>query len=117
MDQWVYKNLAPKQDDVVMHSETLGMMIDRLSILNLKRYHMALQTERKDVESAHREQCLHKLKVIDLQWQHLAEFVGQFLQDLRDGRVSFNLYSQFKMYNDPSLNPELYQNKANTVES
>jgi Protein of unknown function (DUF4254) len=40
-----------------LHSETAGMMIDRLSILSLKIFHMRLQTERTDVDREHTVRC------------------------------------------------------------
>ena len=109
MDQWIFNELKPAQDgSVPFNSEAPGMMIDRLSILALKEYHMGLQTERQDTTDAHRQACLQKLAVIKQQRKDLAKRLEEFLQQIVDHKRSFKVYYQFKMYNDPALNPQLY---------
>jgi len=34
-----------------------------------------------------------------------------FLEDIEAGKIYMKVYRQMKMYNDPSTNPVLYQNK------
>ena len=66
MDEWLVTQLQPASHAIApVHSETPGMMIDRLSIMALKAYHMALQTTREDVDATHRQLCLIKLHVIE----------------------------------------------------
>lgn len=110
MDRYLVEQLHPRQDKAVpFHSETPGMIIDRLSILALKRYHMHLQTERTDVAESHRQQCCHKLSVIETQQKDLAQALDDLLVLVEQGKRSFRVYYQFKMYNDPTLNPQLYK--------
>lgn len=111
MDEWVFHNYQPKQQDVPFHSETPGMIIDRLSILSLKEYHMAKQVNRQDVDQKHIDNCQGKLSTIELQLQQLAACLQEFIQQIVNGERSFRVYHQFKMYNDAELNPQLYQNK------
>ena len=94
-----------------LNSETAGSMIDRLSILSLKIHHMRLQTERRDVDSAHRENCGARLARFDGQRADLAGCLDRLLADVRNGDAWFKVYRQFKMYNDPALNPALYGEK------
>ncbi len=89
-------------------SETAGAMIDRLSILALKIFHMRLQTARADASPAHVASCALKLERLHAQRHDLAACLDQLLADLPLGKVYFKVYRQFKMYNDPSLNPYLY---------
>ena len=91
-----------------VHSETPGMIIDRLSILSLKCYHMGEQATRKSADEAHRRTCTQKLAVLHAQHQQLTACLQGLLQDIVDQVRTFRLYHQFKMYNDPALNPELY---------
>jgi hypothetical protein len=91
-----------------LNSETAGSMIDRLSILSLKIHHMRLQTLRTDVEREHVEACRAKLARLTEQRADLAECLGQLLADCARGVAYFKVYRQFKMYNDPTLNPALY---------
>jgi hypothetical protein len=90
------------------NSETLGAMIDRLSILSLKIFHMGLQTQRKDVLKSHIISCSEKLKILKIQREDLCVCFDQLLYDFLNGSRYFKQYKQFKMYNDPSLNPQIY---------
>jgi hypothetical protein len=108
MDKALVEALKP-QDAGPFNSETPGMIIDRLSILALKEYHMREQVERTDVAAEHREKCAFKLDVIRRQRADLTAALMDLLDGVREGRRSFRVYFQFKMYNDPSLNPQLYK--------
>ncbi|MDF1645615.1 MAG: DUF4254 domain-containing protein [Legionellaceae bacterium] len=111
MDDYLVALLKPiGPDDCPVHSETPGMMIDRLSILALKHYHMAEQAMRKDVDDIHREQCLKKLDVIVEQSTQLSACLDNLLQETVRHTRTFRIYRQFKMYNSAHLNPELYGN-------
>ncbi|MCA0404122.1 MAG: DUF4254 domain-containing protein [Proteobacteria bacterium] len=109
MDEWLFKELSPRYDNSCsIHSETPGMMIDRLSILALKAYHMHLQTERQDVDNAHQEKCFHKWQTLLAQQKQLVKCLVELIEQVQSGTRSFKIHYQFKMYNDPALNPELY---------
>jgi hypothetical protein len=90
-----------------LSSETAGAMIDRLSILSLKIHHMRLQTMREDAGPGHVEACDAKLQRLVVQRHDLASCFDQLMSDARLGRAFFKIYRQFKMYNDPALNPYL----------
>lgn len=109
MDEWLFKALSPALPATcAVHSETPGMIIDRLSILSLKVFHMALQLEREDVDAIHHEQCLSKLQVLKEQQAQLKDCLHRFLEAINNKTRTFRVYHQFKMYNDPNLNPEIY---------
>lgn len=97
-----------------LSSETPGAMIDRLSILALKIHHMHLQTERPDVGQEHRDTCHARWLRLQEQRRDLASCLDQLLHELTLGQAQFKLYRQFKMYNDPRLNPWLYEAGART---
>ena len=90
-----------------LNSETAGSMIDRLSIMALKAHAMRQQTERIDVDETHRLASHCKLERLQQQRQDLAACLDALLVDTQAGHAYFKVYRQFKMYNDPSLNPEL----------
>ncbi len=109
IDEWLITALNPASSkQCPVNSETPGMIIDRLSILALKRYHMYAQTQRQEVGETHRLTCLQKSKQIELQQNQLARCLDQLLAEIKDKTRTFSMYYQYKMYNDPSLNPELY---------
>jgi hypothetical protein len=94
-----------------LNSETAGSMIDRLSILALKVQAMRLQTERLDVDEAHRAASGVKLQRLQQQRQDLAGCLDALLAEAACGRAYFKVYRQFKMYNDPNFNPRLVQER------
>lgn len=98
----------PKNAVMRQNTETVGMAVDRMSILALKIYHMAEQTMRADVDQAHIADCAVKLAVLQRQREDLRRAVLELVTDYAEGRKAPVLYSQFKMYNDPKLNPRLY---------
>lgn len=114
IDQCLLEQLdsAPHQSAARLHSETPGAMVDRLSILALKLHHMGLQLERDDVDEAHRAACAAKLRRLREQRADLLAALGALLDELARGTARFKLYRQFKMYNDPQLNPWLARASA-----
>ena len=89
-------------------TETPGAAIDRLSILELRRYHMREQVERRDATEDHRTKAAAKLEVLDRQRDHLVAAVDRLLAEIYAGQRPLRVFRQMKMYNDPSLNPYLY---------
>lgn len=82
-------------------AETVGWLADKLSIVELKIYHMQEQAERPDVTSEFRERCSGRLEVLRMQRDDLAAELAQLFADVVAGRVVPKVYRQFKMYNDP----------------
>jgi len=110
MDQAVVGALRPPETGCPRNSETPGMMIDRMSILALKEFHMHEETVRPEASTAHRERCTEKLARIRRQRADLTGCLADLLAEVAAGRRTFSVYYQFKMYNDPALNPQLYRN-------
>jgi hypothetical protein len=103
-----------KRPEAKQNSETAGAMVDRLSILSLKIKAMREQTERKDVDRTHIESCLSKLNLLVQQRDDLAACFDRLLGEAAKGEAFFKVYRQFKMYNDPKLNPAMYSEKGGT---
>jgi len=101
-----------KKENARLNSETPGAMIDRLSILSLKIHHMRLQTQRTDVDRTHVANCLVKLNRLNEQRTDLAACLDRLLAECARGESYFKVYRQFKMYNDPALNPAIYGEKS-----
>ena len=101
----------PPSTHARLNSETPGAMADRLSILSLKIHHMRVQTLRTDAGHAHVENCLLKLNRLNEQRTDLAACLDCLLAEVARGEACFKVYRQFKMYNDPALNPAIYGEK------
>ncbi|MDP7463996.1 MAG: DUF4254 domain-containing protein, partial [SAR324 cluster bacterium] len=56
--------------------------------------------------------CQQKLDLLREQRKDLGQCLERLLTDLKSGRKRLKVYRQFKMYNDPELNPVLYQASA-----
>lgn len=110
LDEAILAGLAgfPRAADARLHSESAGAMVDRLSILALKIHHMGEQARRRDAGADHVAACVAKLKRLRLQRRDLGVCFDALLAEARQGRAYFKVYRQFKMYNDPALNPYLY---------
>jgi len=113
IDDWVLSRLEQRHDfdrlGLPLHSETPGMIIDRLSIMSLKSYHMQVEAERTDADNLHREKCQDRVNILAEQINDLSASLRQLLIDVKTGAKQFKLYRQFKMYNDIDLNPQLYK--------
>ncbi len=94
------------------NSETPGSIIDRCSIMSLKIFHMKEQTMRKDVDADHIEEATRKTKILQIQREDLLTCLLQLVDEIKKGTRHFKLYMQFKMYNDPTLNPKIYSAKT-----
>lgn len=95
-----------------MNSETPAWLLDRMSILELKIYHMQEQTERTDVSTDHINTCRQKLAILLEQRKDMFKCLNELLEDLASGKKYMKVYRQMKMYNDTNLNPSLYLNKS-----
>ena len=82
-------------------AETIGSLVDKISIVELKIYHMREQAERQDRPAEFRDRCLQRLDVLHEQRDDLAAELTRLASDIAAGRVTPKVYRQFKMYNDP----------------
>ena len=102
-----YTNSNPSKL-AILNTETPAWAIDRLSILALKIYHMSEEANRKSASDEHRKKCSAKLEGLLIQRKNLSKAIDQLLENISKGNVIISTYKQMKMYNDDSLNPELY---------
>ena len=102
-----YTNSNPSKL-AILNTETPAWAIDRLSILALKIYHMSEEANRKSASDDHRKKCSEKLEGLLTQRKNLSKAIDQLLENISKGNVIISTYKQMKMYNDDSLNPELY---------
>ncbi len=106
----IYKDVKV-QSDARINTESPAWAVDRLSILALKIYHMKEQVERPEASAEHKAKCQAKLDVLLEQQVDLSTAIDQLLEDIEAGRKYMKVYRQMKMYNDPSTNPVLYNQK------
>ena len=113
VDDWLVAELAARgiaaPAGAASATETPGAAVDRLSILELRRYHMREQAERADATPEHREKAAGRLVILDLQRDHLVEAADRLLTEIFAGQRPLRVFRQMKMYNDPAMNPYLYK--------
>ena len=97
-----------------LHSESPGLIIDRLSILALKIYHTREEGTRAQAPPGHAELNRQRLAILEEQRADLACCLDALWRETLAGTRRFKLYQQLKMYNDPALNPAIYGKSAAT---
>jgi len=106
----LFQRVEP-QPNATLNTESPAWAIDRLSILQLKIYHMKAEVERTDVSEEHKAKCQAKLDVLMEQNTDLCTAIDQLMECYKKGEKVMKVYKQMKMYNDPNLNPVLYGQK------
>lgn len=106
-----YKTIHPLKGASI-NTESPAWAIDRLSILALKIYHMQAEANRTDASADHIAACQQKLSILLEQRKDLSQAIDELLSDIEQGKKYMKVYKQMKMYNDPSLNPVLYQQQT-----
>jgi hypothetical protein len=113
VDSWLldqYKNVKVLSG-AAFNTESPAWALDRLSILELKIWHMQIEATRTGASEEHRANCQSKLDILLTQRADLSTAIEQLLEDISAGKKYMKIYKQMKMYNDESLNPVLYQQK------
>ena len=112
LDQFLLTALAAEglpRAEAPLHSESPGLIIDRLSILALKIFHTREETERINAPDGHAERNRQRLEILLTQRGDLAACLNDLWLETLAGKRRFKLYRQLKMYNDPALNPAVYR--------
>jgi hypothetical protein len=111
IDDWFWNYFGSKNDLTCgkINTESPAWVVDRLSILGLKIFHMQEQVDRNDSDAAHKAKVEEKLGVLLEQKDDLSLAFDQLIEEVMEGKKYMKVYRQMKMYNDESLNPVLYK--------
>jgi hypothetical protein len=91
-----------------LHTESPGLILDRLSILSLKLFHTQEEIARPGSPPGHDDRNRKRMRILSEQRSDLAQAFDHLWQQVLERRRGFKLYRQLKMYNDPALNPAVY---------
>ena len=108
--QWLNARALPAAG-AELHSETPGLIIDRLSILSLKLFHTQEEMIRKDAPPGHADRNRERFDILSDQQADLVGSLDRLWQQVLAGERRIKLYRQMKMYNDSTLNPVVYGRK------
>lgn len=107
-----YFRMVVPDAEARLNSETPAWLLDRMSILVLKIWHMREQTERTDASPEHILKCRQKLDILLEQRADMGRCFDELMEEVGAGKRKIKVYRQMKMYNDNSLNPVLYNKKS-----
>lgn len=108
IDELLLRCVGKPAGNAPLHSETPGMMLDRLSILALKIFHTEEEIARPEADAAHRRWNRQRLATLEEQHADLLAALAELFVTVGRGERRFKVYRQLKMYNDPALNPAIY---------
>lgn len=80
--------------------ETVGSLIDKLSINELKIYHMTEQKLRNDISKEFRNECEERLRILKMQKADLTDELQELADAVATGKKRMKVYRQLKMYNE-----------------
>lgn len=116
LDDWLTDQITQRQivpnPQATQNTETPGSAIDRLSIMALRLYHYREQLQRTDTDGQHTSKVDQRIALCEEQRGDLSRSLAELLDAILAGERVHKTYRQMKMYNDPSLNPYLYQEQA-----
>ena len=104
----IFQGTSVKKNATI-NTESPGWVVDRISILCLKIWHMQEQVLREDSTEIHKKTCQSKLDILEIQKEDLISSFDLLLSEYEKGNKSIKVYRQMKMYNDEDLNPVLYK--------
>jgi hypothetical protein len=112
LDRMLLTAAGEQSPSAPLHSESPGLILDRLSILELKIYHTAEEAQRPSATESHRQKNRDRLALLTEQRDDLAGCLDVLWAEVHAGKRRFKLYRQLKMYNDPELNPAVYTRRT-----
>lgn len=92
-DEFIYSSLPRRNKALPYNSETPASIIDRLSILSLRIYHMQLQAKKS-------KRYTGRLVLLLQQRADLAQALKELIRDLILCRKQLKTYRHFKIYQD-----------------
>jgi len=110
IDDWFvdYFKEATPLPNAGLNTESPAWVIDRLSILALKIYHMSEEAHRTDVTSTEMEFQKNRLEILVEQQSDLSTSFDQLMEAIGRGEKRMKVYRQMKLYNNPATNPAIY---------
>ncbi|MBR4507381.1 MAG: DUF4254 domain-containing protein [Alphaproteobacteria bacterium] len=110
------KDFIVNDSSIPFNTESIGSIIDRLSILSLKIYHMNAEKKRRTLAKSKDndyKMIVDRLNKLNQQQKDLVSAFKNLITEYINGTKRPIVYKQLKMYNDKNLNPELYNQNSN----
>ncbi len=104
LDDQIYTGLREADSlkaDAPLHSESPGSIIDRLTVLALKTYHVSEAHDALAAGSADAVAMQGRLDTLTEQYADLGVCLDRLLVGISAGETGLKLYRQVKLYKDP----------------
>jgi hypothetical protein len=88
-------------------AETIGSLVDKISIVQLKIYHFKEEIKREDIDDHHGYLCKKNIDILNEQLDDLIEELDVLVGDIIKGKRKLKIFRQFKMYNDPKFKRDI----------
>ena len=79
-------------------AETVGSIIDKINVIQLKIYHNREQLAETSVKKELKPQIERKINILNELLSDLSLELNQLIDDIKNGRKKLKVYRQFKMY-------------------
>ena len=93
-------------------AETVGSLIDKLTIVELRRFHTEEAMLNPLAPATVRHTAALRLKVVDEQRADLAQELDTLWRAITGGAAPPKVYRQMKLYNDPALRAASSSNRS-----
>ncbi len=80
--------------------DTIGSLIDKLSINELKIYHVRERMQNVDIGREELQDCKQRLRILNIQKEDLKEELQQLLDSIVNGNTRMKVFRQLKMYKE-----------------
>lgn len=104
LDEAITAAFPVPPDSAPLHSESPGMIVDRLSIMALRGYHLEEKAAAAGTPANVQEECRRRLKTLQQQQTALTGCLETLLSQLAAGRRRFLPCRPLKLYNDSRFN-------------
>lgn len=92
-------------DEYELNSETVGQMIDRITILTLKYYYTERELEEESLDDDRTAECRRRLATFEEQLEYVTVCLKDFLNALETGNAKMLPYKEMKFYKEDDLDP------------
>lgn len=98
-------------------AETVGSLIDKLSIMELRRWHTQEVLDNPEADPDVRAKCAARMAIIEAQSRDLGDELSEMWEAIVERGFRPKIYRQFKMYNEQALREASDPTSAATRES
>lgn len=90
-------------EDYELNSQTVGQMLDRLSVLVLKKFYTQNELDKPTTTGSRAEECRRRIAHFEEQSKYIQHCLDQFINKLEAGKAKMKPYEEMKFYEETDL--------------